>query len=158
MSDKGPTITVTRGSKENAPEDQSRSSSGFGLPGLGTLVSGLVRGARNAWWAGLGVLAVAETVGSQVFDALVEEGKSWEQQRRERTEARFRQVQELAGDGETVEAVEERVREEVDTVLRRIGVPRRGDLEELHEQVDALRETIERLSESVEEAEGEYNA
>lgn len=159
MSNEEPTITVTRGSKKEAPErssssseDRSRSSSGLGLPGPGTLVSGVVRGVRNVWWAGLGVFAVAQNAGSQVFDALVEEGKSWEQKRRERTEATARQVRQLTKEEGTVEAVERRVSKEVNNILQRVGVPRRSDLDELRDQVDALSEKIERLSQSVEEA------
>lgn len=157
MSDDGPTINVTRGSNRERREraessgGRSRSSSGFGLPGPGALVSGAIRGVRNAWWAGLGILAVAREAGSKVFDALVEEGKSWEQAQRERREATVQQVQQL-GDGEaTVEAVEERVREEVNNVLQRVGVPHRDDVDELREQIDALTERIERLAQSIEE-------
>lgn len=160
MSDDGPTINVTRGSNRNrrkrsgaSSSDPSHSSSGLGLPGAGTLVSGMIRGVQNAWWAGLGVLAVAEDAGSKVFDALVEQGKSWEQERRKKTETTARRVQRLVGDGEdTVEAVEKRVRDEVNEVLGGIGVPRRGDLEELREQVDTLSREVERLARSIEDA------
>lgn len=165
MSDEGPTITVTRGTKKDAPErtssaDQSRpSSGGSGLPGPGTLVSGVVRGARAAWWAGLGMFAVARDAGANIFGALVEEGKSWEQARREEAKERVRQLRRLANERGTVEGVEKRVREEVDRVLQRIGVPRRSEVEGLRDQIDALGEKIDRLakavSEEAEEAQGE---
>lgn len=157
MRDNGPTITVTRGSKKKAPdrpssEDRSRSSSGdVGLPGPGTLVSGVVRGVRTAWWARLGMFAVARDAGARIFDALVEEGKSWEQDRRERTESTARQVRAMTEEHGALRAAEERVREEVNDTLQRIGVPHRDDLEALHEQVDALNEKVERLSQVVEE-------
>lgn len=158
MSNDTPTITVTRGKrsersqkKKSTSAAQSQSSSGLGLPGSGALVSGLVRSVRSAWWAGLGMLAVARDAGSKIFDALVEEGKSWEQARREQAKERVRQLRRLANEGGAVEDVEERVREDVHGVLQRIGVPHRDDLEELHEQIDALGEKIEHLSQAVEE-------
>ena len=159
MSEDGPRINVTRGKrtrrsgqKTSATADRSRSS-GLGLPGPITVVSGMIRGARNAWWAGLGLLSVARDAGTQVFDALVEEGKSWEQARRERTERTAQQVQELVGESDAIEAVENRVRDEVNAALRRAGVPRRDEVDALRTQIDALGERIEHLQEAVSEEE-----
>ena len=158
MSDNGPTITVTRGSrperadpKPSASSARSRSS-GWGLPGPGAVVSSLVRGARAAWWAGLGVVGAVQDAGTQVFDALVEEGRSWERARRERTEAMARRVQRMTDEPKVVQAVEERVQADVNDILRRVGVPSRDDLEELRERVDALGARIEALARSIEEA------
>lgn len=159
MSDDGPTITVTRGERRKNTERTKSSSavrsqsSGLSLPGPGTVVSGVVRGVRTAWWASLGVLVVAWDAGSQVFDALVEEGKSWEQARRTRRTERAQQVQRLTEENEAVQAVEERVRTEVNDVLQRVGVPHRDEVDELHAQIDALSDRIEHLAQSVEDAE-----
>jgi poly(hydroxyalkanoate) granule-associated protein len=159
MSDNEPTITVTRGKrKERSERKQSAArarSSGWGLPGPGALVSGVVRGVRSAWWAGLGVFSVARDAGAQVFDAFVEEGKSWEQEERRRREATAQQVQRLANEEATVEAIEERVREEVNDVLHHAGVPHRDEVEELRTQIDTLGEKIEQLQNAVSEAGGE---
>ncbi len=159
MSDSGPTITITRGKRpEQADPKPSASSarspsSGWGLlPGPGAVVSGLVRGARAAWWAGLGVVGAVQDAGTQVFDALVEEGRSWERARRERTEAMSRRVQRMTDEPKVVQAVEERVQADVNDILRRVGVPSRDDLEELRERVDALGARIEALARSIEEA------
>ena len=152
MSDDEPTITVTRGTrseqskrKRSSSTDRSQSS-GFGLPGPGAVISGAVRGVRTAWWAGLGLVAAARDSGMQVFEALVEEGKSWEQAQRERREQVARQVQQRAEeDDDVVETIEERVRDEVNNALQRVGRPHRDEVDTLREQVDALSEKVERL-------------
>lgn len=160
MSDDKPKITVTRGkrnersnrSKKSSSAARSQSSSGLGLPGPDAIVTGAIRGAYNAWWAGLGVLAVARDVGSQVFDALVEEGKSWEQTQRKRREERAKQVRQWTEEQDAVEAVEGRIREGVNNALRRVGVPHRDEIDELREQIDALSDRLERIAQSVENA------
>jgi len=154
MSDDGPTITVTRGkrnqSRRRRPASAVESStSGWGVPGPGDVVAGLIRGARTAWWAGLGVLAVTRDVGTHVFDALVEEGKSWEQTQRKRREARARQVQAMSEENDAIQIAEDRVREEVNKAVQRVGMPSREEVDALREQVDALSSKIERLTQSV---------
>jgi poly(hydroxyalkanoate) granule-associated protein len=108
---------------------------------------------RNAWWAGLGLVAAAREVGVEVFDALVEEGKSWEQARRERREETAHQVQQMVGESDAVEAVEDRMRDEVNEALRRVGVPHRDEVDALRTQIDALGEKIERLQDTMSDAE-----
>ena len=156
MSDDGPTITVTRGTKDRSRRRRSRSSraassasSGWGLPGPGDVVSGLIRGTRAAWWAGLGLLDVAQSAGAQVFDALVEEGKSWEQAQRERREQRARQVRRTTRESDAIQAAEERVQEEVNAALQRIGVPSRDDVDALKDQIEALNDRVDRLTDAV---------
>ncbi|WP_103027522.1 phasin family protein [Salinibacter altiplanensis] len=160
MSENGPTITVTRGKRtEQAGPKPSASptrsqSSGWGLSGIGALVSGVVRGARAAWWAGLGVVATAQDAGTQVFDALVDEGRSWEQARRERTEATARRVRAMTKEGDVLRATEERVQSEVNEMLRRVGVPTRNEVQELREGIGALADRVERLARLAEENDG----
>ncbi len=152
--DQKPKINVTRGKKERSNEKTSsgKTSAGSDLPGAMEVASGLARSARNLWLAGLGALSVAEEAGTQVFDALVEEGKSWEQERRETTERTAQQVQQLAEDGtDAVEAVEARVREEVNDALQRLGVPHRDDIDELRDQVNDLAEQMDDLADAVSE-------
>lgn len=151
--DQKPTINVTRGKRTRRTNRSSRSrSSSFELPGPMEMASGLIRSARNLWWAGLGALSVAEEAGSQVFDALVEEGKSWEQAQRERTEETAERVRALRKEGaRAVEVAEERVRDEVRQTLRRIGVPHRDDIHELRDEIDDLSEKMDRLAEAIAE-------
>jgi len=159
MSDDKPKITVTRGKqrknstrKQSSSAVRSQSSSSPGLPGPGAIVAGAIRGAYNAWWAGLGVLAMTRDVGSHVFDALVEEGKSWEQVQRKRREERAEQVQQWTEERDAVDAVEDRIREGVNNALQRVGVPHRDEIDALRDQIEALSDRLERLTESVENA------
>jgi poly(hydroxyalkanoate) granule-associated protein len=164
MSNDKPKITVTRGkrtersNRRKTSSAANRSSSGLGLPGPADVVTGVIRGARSAWWAGLGVFAVARDVGSKVFEALVEEGKSWEQVQRKRREETVQRVQTLAEESDAVEAVEERIRNEVNAALRRVGVPDRDEVDALREQIDTLGDKIERLQDAVSEAQREEEA
>jgi poly(hydroxyalkanoate) granule-associated protein len=155
MSDDGtPKINVTRGTRSDRSKKSSRTgASESSVPGPMALASGLARRVQNLWWAGLGALSVAEEAGTQVFDALVEEGKSWEQARRERTRETAERVEAVTEEGtRAVEAVEARVRDEVHDALRRIGVPHRDDVDELRDQIDALSRKLDRLAEAIDEA------
>ena len=80
------------------------------------------------------------------------EGKSWEEQRRKQQQQTAEQVKNITEEGaQAVEAVEERVRNEVNDALRRIGVPHRDDIDELRHQVDALSEKMDRLTDAIAE-------
>lgn len=152
--DKSPKINVTRGKKKrsNKKKSSEKKSSGPELPGAMEVASGLARTAHEMWLAGLGALSVAEEAGTQVFEALVEEGKSWEQERRKKTERTAEQVQQLTEDGtKAVEAIEQRVRDEVNDALKQIGVPHRDDVQELRDQVDALSEKMDQLADAIAE-------
>ena len=152
--DNSPKINVTRGKKKRSNKKSSsrKSSSGVQAPGAMEMASGLARRAREMWLAGLGALSVAEEAGTQVFNALVEEGKSWEQERRKKTEQTAKQVQTLTEEGtEAIEAVEQRVRHEVNDALQRMGIPRRDDVEELRSQVDALSQKMDALADAIAE-------
>jgi poly(hydroxyalkanoate) granule-associated protein len=110
------------------------------------VVSGVVRGVRTVWWAGLGAIATARDAGAQAFDALVEEGKSWEQTERKRREKRARQVRSLADERDAVQVTEERIRDGVNAALRRVGVPSRDEVKELREEIDALGARVDALA------------
>jgi len=151
--DQKPTISLTRGKRSDRTKEASRktASGAFG-PRPMDVASGLVRSAQHLWWAGLGVLSVAREASTQVFDALVEEGKSWEQARRERPPKTVEQVERMTEESvRAVEAVEKRVRDEVHAALRRLGVPRRRDVDELRDQIDALSEKLDRLADAIDE-------
>lgn len=150
-ADKEPTINVTRGKRQQRANTSSdRQSSAF--PGPFELVSNAVQSVRSLWWAGLGAISVVEDAGSTVFEALVEEGKSWEEAQRARSEETARHVEELSKEGvRAVEAVEERVRDGVNETLHRAGIPHRDDVNELRDQIDTLAERMDRLSEALSE-------
>ena len=151
--DRKPTISVTRGTRSDRTETSSqKTASGAFVPRPMDVASGVARGAKSLWWAGLGALSVAEEVSTEVFDALVEEGKSWEQARRERPPRTVERVEQMTEESvRAVEALEKRVRDEVHATLRRLGVPRRREVDALHEQIDALSETLDRLADAIDE-------
>ena len=155
MSDSKPTINVTRGSRRKkskkngaadaSSQDQPASSS---LPSAMDVAQSLAETTRRVWLAGLGALSMAEEAGTNAFNMLVEEGKSWEQARRERTQAASKQLRRIGSEGaQTAEAVEERVRDEIDQTLDRLRVPSRDDLDDLRGQVDDLGDKVDRLAE-----------
>jgi len=151
-SDGSPSINVTRGRNTTRGKSGRAASSPSIVTDATTLVSTVARTARQTWLAGLGVLSVAEEAGGKVFDALVEEGKSWEQARREQRAARARQVQTVAEyAGGVVEAVEERMRDGVNDVLHRLGAPHRDDVKALRNRVEALSEKLDRLVDAASE-------
>ena len=151
--DRKPTISVTRGTRSDRTTKSDRTAaSGLSVPGPIDAVTGLARSAQRLWWAGLGVLSVAQEASTQVFDALVEEGKTWEQARRERPPKTVERVERVTEESvRAVEAVEKRVRDEVHATLRRLGVPRRRDVDALHEQIDALSDKLDRLADAIDE-------
>jgi poly(hydroxyalkanoate) granule-associated protein len=157
MSDNKPTINVTRGSrgKKNGRSKKKRrsaSSSSGSLPSAMDVAQSVAETTRRFWLAGLGAISMAEETGTNVFNALVEEGKSWEQARRERTEAATKQLRRIASEGaETAGAIEERVRDEIDGALERVGVPNRDDIDDLRGQVDDLGRKVDRLAEMLRE-------
>jgi len=151
--DQKPTISVTRGKRSDRTEKRpQKTASGFAVPGPMGVATGLVRGAQSLWWAGLGALSVAEEVGTQVFDALVEEGKSWEQARREQRQATVERIEAFTNENtRAVEAARARVRDEVHAALRQLGVPRRRDVDELRDQIDALSDKLDHLAEAIDD-------
>ncbi len=151
MSDNGqPRINVTRGKRSRRRTSSENQSSGSLLPNPLSVVSGMMQRAQELWWAGLGVISVAEDASAKVFNALVEEGKSWEQAQRERRKETAERVEELTKEGtQAVEAVEERVRTEVNEALHRIGVPHRDDIDELRDQIDSLADRMDQLADAI---------
>lgn len=163
MSDDEPTITVTRGKRNKTSKRQGASSanqsrsSGLGLPGPGAVISGAVRGVRTAWWAGLGLVAAARDAGTQVFEALVEEGKSWEQTERKRREETAQRLAQLRDDeGDAVDTIEATLRSGVHTMLAQTGAARRSDVEEIQKRVDHLSRQVEQIADALDaSSEGE---
>lgn len=152
MSDSTPTIIITRGKRPGRGKENEGQSAGSGCPGGQEVVSGLAHGARTLWWAGLGVLTVAEEGSATVVNALLEEGKSWVQAPCERSERTAKRVDALAEEGtQVVEAVEEHVHDGVSETLHRIGLPHRGDVDELRDRIDVLDERLDQLADEISE-------
>lgn len=153
-----PRINITRGkrtsSRSTSPSKKEERSASQAIPdGLGDLAGRVTGGVRDVWLAGLGALSVVEEQGSKAFRTLVDEGKAWEQKRREEAktlaeEARTQQEQAR----ETLdEQVVHRVRAGLDAALERFGVPSQATLDELHAQIEELNKKANRLAAALDE-------
>lgn len=146
-----PTISVTRGRKARTQNPKTESAPSL-LPDATQVLSGVAQGVRSLWLAGLGAVSLAEDAGTRAFNALVEEGKSWEQTRREQTATAARRLQSLRDEStQAVDAVEERVRTEIDDVLKRVGVPSRDDMDALRSEVNDLAQKLDEIADTLHE-------
>jgi poly(hydroxyalkanoate) granule-associated protein len=157
--DSSPNINITRGSrsrKRSSSKKSASTASSSGGVNFSDVATAAASGVRNAWLAGLGAISYAETVSSQVFDTLVSEGKSWEQSRRETTEAVKQKVKSLQNSGTEVAAsAEKNVEESVSKAIGEMGVPTKSEMESLRSQVDDLTAKIDRLTSALEEKKAE---
>lgn len=110
------------------------------------LTQRLSESAQQVWLAGLGAFNRAQVEGSKLFDSLVNDGKAYE--RRGKSEGHDTGVHDsvAAGLGQarertarTWEKVEGVIDEQVQSVLRRLQIPGRPDVQALHDELAALR-------------------
>lgn len=174
MADKNkPRINITRGKRDRPSSTSSTSDasssasadspSAWLAPSRWIECSDQVANSvRDVWLAGLGAIAVVEEQGTKLFESLVEEGKAWEQERREEAvraykemEDRVKEQAEMSTETDaSMEAqIAKRVRDGVDAALERAGMPSQRALDELRDQVDALAAKADRLAQSLEEQE-----
>jgi poly(hydroxyalkanoate) granule-associated protein len=103
--------------------------------------------AQKIWLAGLGALAVAEQEGSKMFNRLVDRGRDWEEQGKEKAQARVKEGVESAKSRfeKAVDEVEEKVDQKVTEAMKRLGVPGRDEIRDLTSKVEELNAKIEAL-------------
>lgn len=107
--------------------------------------------AEQVWLAGLGALGRAQSEGARLFESLVKEGASYQQEGRNRAEAgadalrdqvetRFGQVRGKASENwqKLGRAFDERIRH----ALHALQVPDRGEVEALRAEVEALKSKL----------------
>lgn len=96
----------------------------------------VTEGGRNLWLAGLGAVAEVEDESERLFNQLVERGKSFEKERRQAAEKRFKgatdRLEELSGKLRT------RVEGAFSDTMKRAGLPTRGDIEQLNSRLESL--------------------
>jgi poly(hydroxyalkanoate) granule-associated protein len=106
--------------------------------------------ARQIWLAGLGAYTKAEEDAGRFFERLVQEGELLESKTRGVVEKQIKSVE------DRVEGVRERASgtwdkletmfdQRVSGALRRLGIPRREDIEALQRRIDALEAELRRL-------------
>lgn len=108
--------------------------------------------AQQVWLAGLGALSRAQAEGSKLFDTLVKEGQNTEARSREQSrngeslrdtvENTLGQARDRAAD--TWDKVEKSFEDRVHSVLRRMDIPSRTDIEALNDRLDALNRRLTR--------------
>lgn len=114
---------------------------------------------REIWLAGLGALSRLEEEGDKVFRTLVERGEDYEQKRRTQIETQIedatstlQEQQESLTEGVTrriddaTTSVEKAVSSTFSGTLNRIGVPTRGEVQDLSSKVGTLSSKLDALS------------
>ena len=106
---------------------------------------------RLIWLAGLGAFAKVEEEGGKLFEGLVKEGERFQEHTRkmaddtmEDVKDRVEGVKERAID--TLDKVEEVLEDQVARILNRLGVPTSKDIEDLSKRVEALNESVKKLT------------
>ncbi len=105
--------------------------------------------AGKIWLAGLGALSLAGEEGSKMFRSLVEKGKDFESREKAPVEA----VKKTMGGakervGDIWGRLEDGFNDKVGVALEKLGVPTRGEIQQLTERVDALMAALEKLNEN----------
>jgi len=98
--------------------------------------SELKESAQRIWLAGLGAFAVAEEEGSKMFNSLVERGREWESEGRERVDEVRSKARSKVGD--RFDDLEGKIDARITDALHRFGVPTRDEIRELSRRVEEL--------------------
>lgn len=123
-------------------------------PGQDRFTQRLSDSAQQVWLAGLGAFNRAQSEGSKLFDSLVRDGREYEQRGKAEGHTGPAGLQDnlAAGLGQarertarTWEKVENAFDDQVQSVLRRLQVPSRVDVQGLQEEIAGLRQRIGEL-------------
>ncbi len=102
--------------------------------------------AHKIWLAGLGALSFAEEEGGKMFKSLVEKGEGFEAKGREQVEKARGAVAGAKTVAESYwETLERTVDEKMTSVIHRIGVPTKDEIQKLTRKVEDLTKAIEKL-------------
>jgi poly(hydroxyalkanoate) granule-associated protein len=104
--------------------------------------------AQKIYLAGLGALTVAGEEGNKLFKTLVERGEKFESGAKIPTDGLKNTAETVKGRASDIyNKIEDMVNDQVGFALQRLGVPTRDEINNLSQQVDALREAIEKMAE-----------
>lgn len=138
--------------------------------GVADLPNALSERGREIWLAGLGALSRVEEEGEKIFRNLVERGEAFEGRGREQIEAALNNLKkQRRGASKTVgtatktfadaaQSIERTVSDTLTDTLGRIGIPTRGEVEELSGKVGQLSEKLDALSAALEARRAEAEA
>jgi poly(hydroxyalkanoate) granule-associated protein len=112
----------------------------------------IMESATQIWLAGLGAFAKTQQGGGKLFEALVKEGEKIEALTRKATDEMFEQVkgrvEEVRGKAsEKLDKLEQAFQDRVARALNRLGVPTNEDVQEISKRLEALSDSIRKLSE-----------
>jgi poly(hydroxyalkanoate) granule-associated protein len=103
------------------------------------------RSAHEIWLAGLGALTVAEEEGGKLFKVLVKKGAGMEALNKARLEKLINKVKPMREDaGVALQKVGAGVDNSMASVLHRLGVPTRKEIQGLTKRVEELTKNLER--------------
>ena len=103
------------------------------------------RSAHEIWLAGLGALTLAEEEGGKLFKALVKKGAGTEALNKARLEKLIAKVKPMREDaGVALQKVGTGVDHSMASVLHRLGVPTRKEIQGLTKRVEELTKNLER--------------
>ena len=102
--------------------------------------------AHKIWLAGLGALAVAEQEGSKFFKNLMEKGEDIESKGKDQIEKARGAVTGVKTVAESYwDTFGQTLDEKLSTVIHRLGVPTKNEIDTLNKKVDALNKAIKSL-------------
>ena len=106
----------------------------------------LMESAHKVWLAGLGALAMAEEEGSKLFKNLVDRGEGLESRGKERVEKARDAVSGVKVVAESYwDTFERTLDDKVTSVIHRIGVPTKDEIETLTGKVEDLTKAVANL-------------
>ena len=106
----------------------------------------IVDNAHQIWLAGLGAVATAQEEGGKLFKSLVEKGQDFEKLGKDKVDQAKGAVSGVKVVAESYWETFERILDEkVTTVIHRIGVPTKDEIDTLTERVESLTASIEKL-------------
>ena len=132
-------------------DDDDRKSSRNSTDQARAVGRAMVDSAQQIWLAGLGAFAKAQKEGSRFFETLVEEGARTQEKTRAYTQAQFEQAQRKAGPwleqarqrtSDALGKIEQAFDERIARATRRMEMPTRDDIRELHARMDELTREI----------------
>ncbi len=108
---------------------------------------------RLIWLAGLGAFAKVEEEGGKLFEGLVKEGERFQEYTRKMADDTVEDVKDKVGEVkeraiDTLDKLEEVLEDQVARILNRLGVPTSKDIEDLTKRVEALNESVKKLTKS----------